>query len=214
MVGVYMYTNRIDGKRYIGKSKNIEFRKDKHIRNARNGRPSYFYNAIRKYGIDSFDFVVLEECQEKDLDKRERYFIQLYGSMMPNGYNMTPGGDGHNVFETKSEEEIKVIKERMSRAHTGKKHTDEERLKISLSQKGKPRLYARGRPSHNKGKKMSAEFCRKISEATKGEKNGHYGKKQSELCRRKNSEIHKGVAPANKGKRMVWNEDHTRFHYE
>ena len=59
MIGIYMYTNRLNGKRYIGKSINIEARKGKHRRNAKDGRASYFYNALRRYGEEVFDFEIL-----------------------------------------------------------------------------------------------------------------------------------------------------------
>ena len=48
---------------------------------------------MRKYGVDSFVYGVIEECDEKELDKREIYWIKKYDSVRE-GYNTTWGGNG------------------------------------------------------------------------------------------------------------------------
>jgi group I intron endonuclease len=53
-----------------------------------------FYRAIRKYGWDNFKREILIECNDQHLDDYEIRFIHMYGSLMPNGYNMTIGGGG------------------------------------------------------------------------------------------------------------------------
>ena len=214
MIGIYMYTNRLNGKRYIGKSINIEARKGKHRRNAKDGRASYFYSALRRYGEEVFDFEVLEECTEEQLDKREKFYIAKYNSLMPNGYNMTEGGTGGNPYGRRSEEQNLKTRRKMSESHKGMNPSPETIAKMSAAQKGKPRYYARGRASWNKGKKMTAEFCKVVSDSVKGNKNGMFGKSQSDLCRETNAHIHKGQVPANKGKHLVWDADRKHFHYE
>lgn len=49
------------------------------------------YMAMRKYGPEVFKVELLEECDMKDLDERERYYITKYDTFK-NGYNMTAGG--------------------------------------------------------------------------------------------------------------------------
>lgn len=100
MVGIYCITNLINGKRYIGQSKNIEERWKKHKRNAFNFKDTnynkYFYQAIRKYGLDNFKFEVIEECKIEELDEREIYWISFYQTFPPDlgkGYNLTKGGE-------------------------------------------------------------------------------------------------------------------------
>lgn len=212
MIGIYRYTNRINGKSYIGKSTNIEQRKICHLRKTKSGDTTYFHNALRKYGEQNFDFEILEFCQESELDEREQYYIKHFNTIMPNGYNMTVGGDGGNMFDVRTAEQQEETRRKMSRSHIGLKHTAEEK-KISLAQKGKPRLYARGIPAWNKGIKMPSWFGEKTRNI--GSKNGMFGKKQSDLCRETNARIHKGQTPANKGKHLVWdNPEHTKHHYE
>lgn len=70
MIYIYRYKNKITGNSYIGKTNNLERRKREHISNSQNPN-SVFYNSlwckkIRQYGIESFEFEVLEITTEKD----------------------------------------------------------------------------------------------------------------------------------------------------
>ena len=80
---------------YIGQSINIYRRWKAHINSCYNeNSDSYngkFYRAIRKYGIDSFDYKVLCVCDSDELDNNEIYYIDKYNSYK-NGYNSTMGG--------------------------------------------------------------------------------------------------------------------------
>ena len=91
MIGIYKITNKINGKFYIGQSNNIEKRWEEH-RRAVNYSQEHTYNyplyrAIRKYGIENFDFSVLELCEISQLTIQEQYWINHYNSKVPNGYN-------------------------------------------------------------------------------------------------------------------------------
>lgn len=97
MIGIYKITNNINEKCYIGQSKDIEARWKKHISVYNNKTaPNYkLYRAMRKYGLASFRFEVIEECEPEELNSREIYWIQYYDSFL-NGYNMTLGGEACN----------------------------------------------------------------------------------------------------------------------
>lgn len=45
-----------------------------------------------------FSFQILEECEIKDLDEKEQYWIETYNSLIPNGYNMIQGGSNGAGF--------------------------------------------------------------------------------------------------------------------
>ena len=71
-IGIYMITNKINNKKYIGQSVRIEIRWREHKNSyLKNDTNSHLYNAMKKYGIENFDFNILEEC-EKKRTKQER----------------------------------------------------------------------------------------------------------------------------------------------
>lgn len=94
MTGIYKITNVKNKKAYIGQSVDIEKRFARHKKDI-NCKRTYdypLYRAIRKYGLESFTFEIIEECHVEALNSRERYWIQFYDSCF-NGYNQTLGGD-------------------------------------------------------------------------------------------------------------------------
>jgi group I intron endonuclease len=119
MTGIYKITNKISGNAYIGYAQNIEERWKEHIRASKSdSRQSnkILYLAFNKYGIENFNFEVLEECDRSLLQKREIYWIEYYNTFK-NGYNMTPGGDGaysvgeNNVFAKLTEQDVIFIRQ-------------------------------------------------------------------------------------------------------
>lgn len=108
MIGIYKITNKINNKVYIGQSIDIEKRWRAHIyRSTKEEYQEYLYQAIRKYGINKFDFSIIEECSSDQLDEREQYWIEYYDSYK-NGYNMTIGGNGNRENCEKANEKRKV----------------------------------------------------------------------------------------------------------
>lgn len=116
---VYKITNKINGKIYIGiTTKTLEKRRQQHIRWCKHKMRKYIiHKAINKYGTDNFLLEIIDNFNgNKDACEREVKYVSSYNSFIPNGYNMTLGGEG-------------VL---------GHKHqqTDETKKKISLSMKG------------------------------------------------------------------------------
>lgn len=109
MIGIYLIKNLVNGKIYIGKSKDINRRIKEHKRRSNSKMDKFknhrLYNAISKYGIESFNFEVLEECEEKLLDKKEREYIKRFKSFDKRvGYNNTEGGERGDTFSNRSEQ--------------------------------------------------------------------------------------------------------------
>ena len=96
--GIYCIENRLNHKKYIGQSIDISRRWMQHKQQNMIARDTFLYNAIKKYGIESFDFYILEECNEEILNEREMFWIEYYDTFQ-NGYNMTIGGAGTNTGE-------------------------------------------------------------------------------------------------------------------
>ena len=99
MIGIYRIENLINHKNYIGQSMQIDTRWSAHKRLAFEpnavGYEYPLYKAIRKYGLENFNFTILEECLEEQLDERETYWIKQFEAFGPKGYNQTSGGAGY-----------------------------------------------------------------------------------------------------------------------
>lgn len=99
---VYKHTNKINGKSYVGiTSRKPEQRWGKngiHYANASKSN-GCFYNAILKYGWDNFTHdILLENLSYEEACEEERNYIKIYNSKVPNGYNLTNGGEGTTGF--------------------------------------------------------------------------------------------------------------------
>lgn len=90
--GIYKITNKINGHSYIGQSVNIIRRWGDHRHHYNNlDYDCTLYKAFRKYGLENFEFEIIEECEPELLDEKEEYYIKLYDTFK-SGYNSTVGG--------------------------------------------------------------------------------------------------------------------------
>lgn len=109
--GIYKITNIQTNDCYIGQSTNIERRwqREKTCPFNKNDKSynSILSKAIRKYGIQNFQFEILELCEPSNLDYLEQQYIQQFDSYY-NGYNATMGGQAGT-----SHIEIKISKEQL-----------------------------------------------------------------------------------------------------
>jgi len=97
---IYKITNRINNKVYIGQTNNIRNRWNEHKRNGSSkelGNNYKLYNAMNKYGINIFDFEIIEG-PITNYNEREKYWISFYNSFT-NGYNMTIGGEDPPILK-------------------------------------------------------------------------------------------------------------------
>lgn len=98
--GIYCITNKINSKKYIGQSIDIQRRWMQHKQKNVIARDTFLYKAFIKYGVENFDFSIIELCNEDSLNDREIYWISHYDTYK-HGYNMTIGGSGNNSGERK-----------------------------------------------------------------------------------------------------------------
>lgn len=93
MYTIYKYTNTINNKCYIGKTKSPTVRHKFHER--ADGSSPHFHAAIRKYTFGSFEKQVLKEniLTNEEAGTWERYFIDHFDSRK-GGYNIAKGGEG------------------------------------------------------------------------------------------------------------------------
>ena len=161
MYSVYMHKSKINGKIYVGKTNNVTRRwRSRGIEyKPKNGEPErLFWNALVKYGWDSFEHIILEEVETlEEANALEEKYIKLYDSTNEkNGYNVAPGGDGG-----------KLCKEH-PRGMKGKHHSKEWRARQSklmkrLNEEGKTgAVWKNGHPRGMKGKHHSQEFIDRL----------------------------------------------------
>jgi len=91
---IYKVKNKISGKVYIGQTiHTLETRQNAHLKMVEVGK-SKFYKALKSYGVDNFDWDVIDTATTKDeLNKKEIQYILKYNSI-EEGYNMVEGGTG------------------------------------------------------------------------------------------------------------------------
>lgn len=108
-IGIYGIYNTENNKIYIGKTgMNFGDRWDSHrslLRNNKHDNP-YLQHAWNKYGEESFEFIIVEECTVDELDDKEKYWIKYYKEQGLS-YNILDGGDGFNNLGTHLSEETK-----------------------------------------------------------------------------------------------------------
>lgn len=137
---VYVHTNKINGKKYVGQSSNV-------VQRWRCGGKNYFssakfFNAIKKYGWDNFTHEILfQDLNKEAANNIEKQLIKEYDSIN-NGYNIQEGGYTSLTKESldKMSKSLKQgyidhpeRKKRISEKLTGRKNSEETKRKKSLN---------------------------------------------------------------------------------
>lgn len=211
--------------RYVGiTTKSVARRFSQHLKVAREGRKTPFYDWLRKQATES---VIIEELQAVgDPDELGQAEIDWIAYLKRDGdrlLNLSEGGLGPTgVVWTEEQREAARLRSTgrkgMSRPGAqnpfhGGKHSLEQRLKWSVDRKGtysgpdNPNFGKFG-PDHPRfGRSMTEEARKALSEARMGAGNPNYGKKASAETRAKMSVIRKG-RPMPSSQRNA----HTRHH--
>lgn len=130
---IYKITNTVNGKVYIGQTINsINKRFHRHLNDAMNHiLDTHFARAIRKYGPDKFIVEEIDTAKTQDeLNLKEQSWIRYYDSVKT-GYNETDAicKSGGNTYQSKNEEEMKSIKEKIRQTKLGKNNPMAKRVK-------------------------------------------------------------------------------------
>ena len=231
--GIYILENQVNGKKYVGKDRNLPNRSKDHLKGRCPNSPA-IHAAIKKYGVENFSVEIIRYpgISHEALYAVEQWKISQLNTKSPNGYNLTDGGAGIYGYRHSEESKRKMsetsklisdeTRRKMSESHKGKTLSEEHRRKIAQSGIGrKPTEETRRKLSESsKGKRHSEETRRKIGESSKGryfspetrrkrsenamgEKNPNYGKKATAETRQKISRALSRSA-ARKKKKCYW----------
>lgn len=109
---IYITTNHVNNKKYIGKKKYDK----KSAWKSYLGSGIILKKAIEKYGRENFSKEIIEECYSKEeLNEREIYWINYYNAVKSEDfYNISSGGDGGNNFAGYNKEQRKEYSKKLS----------------------------------------------------------------------------------------------------
>jgi len=117
---IYVLTNKNNGKKYIGQTKNIIRRINEYKTRKVFSNKKYNYTIMRiinKIGFHNFSFEVIDDAfSKKELSRKEKYYILYFNTTNPEfGYNSRLGDLKGCLNQT--------TKELMSKSHKGLKET-------------------------------------------------------------------------------------------
>lgn len=129
----------MNGKVYVGQTTmNFGDRRDSHFSLLRNGKHACgeMQADFLEHGEDNFEFSVLHECGDDEIDKWEAYYIDMY---VASGlaYNRCGGGRIGYKGAPVSDEAKRKIGEKNRVNMTGRKASEETKSKMSKSRIGK-----------------------------------------------------------------------------
>jgi hypothetical protein len=225
---VYLIENLTNGKKYIGQTIEFNRRKTKHIYDSKR-KITPLYNAIRKYGLENFEFTILMKDRTINhdyLDFWECYFIELFDTLnRENGYNLVSGGNLNKIF---TEEAKKNMSKAQIGLHLGeknnfygKKHKEESLEKMREKQSGKIlseetkkkiKESMIGDKNHFYGKKHTVKVKNLISKLSAGKNNSFYGKKHTEERNKQLSIKNKENDWNNRGKGKLYIEKNSKLY--
>ena len=104
----------------MGQTKKANVKKRWHLHRVRANKSWAVARAIAKYGWNNVHKEVLVEAPNELLNEYEVKFIDLLGTLKPNGYNLTPGGDFNPMdSEEVSARHLKIVQSKDHKARQG-----------------------------------------------------------------------------------------------
>lgn len=106
--GIYILTNRVNGKQYVGLDSNLPRRAKQHL-NGTSKRCPLIHGAIQKHGREAFrvETIAYPNITHEALCAVEMWQIAKRNTKSPNGYNLTDGGEGRRGYEWTPEQKAK-----------------------------------------------------------------------------------------------------------
>lgn len=172
---LYLITNTVNEKAYIGISSNPSQRFSYHG-SLHQARKMAIARAIRKHGKSSFQLQVLANGSRSYCEELEKKAIVSFKTAIPSGYNIAKGGQGCSLVPSsvmdlrnrkisdaltgrplsddhkskiaatlRGRALSEVTKQKLSAVLKGRAHSEEHKQKISLALANKPKVKTEGR---------------------------------------------------------------------
>lgn len=185
---IYLRTNLVNGKQYVGQTSDWETREKQFNRINQRYANKELTKARKEFGLDNFDVKILNTVNTQDEAwNLEKHYIKEFNTKYPNGYNMSDGG----------------------KTSKGTKHTDDTIKNFSETAKRYWSCHispSKGVPVPNEMREAQSirmknfykehpEYLEQMSERGKklvGEKNPFYGHHHTEEYKKNKSEKSKG----------------------
>ena len=211
--GIYSIKNTINGKIYIGSSKEVNERLSTHKRELLLNKHvnEHLQSAYNKYGEDAFKFEVVCECDELNLLEMEDYYIKEFDTLnRDKGYNLV-SADRKTILKSTKDKISNTLKEgylsgrikisdkcvSIMKSRTGinnhnfnKPMSEEQKRLISLSRMGK-KASEETRAKMSMDRKGKGVGIKHSPERIEANRLSHLGKKLSEETKKKMSDSHK-----------------------
>lgn len=177
MKGIYILTCKPTGLSYVGQSRDIPRRLQKHWTR----QESYIGNAIKKYGRDNFtiEIIAYPGASIDALNAIERWHISIRKTQRPDGYNLTPGGDANPM-------DVREIRAKVSHktSEANKKRWQDTEYRHRMIQHGKGNKNSAGTTAEIRKKRsliaqrrwQNPEYRQTMSQHSRGKNNSSYGK--------------------------------------
>ena len=139
---LYVFQNKVSGRKYYGITSNIKRRMASH-KHASKTKKTPFYDAVRKYGWEGFEFTIMEEGTKESIAQKE---IDLIAND-PDCYNLHLGG--HTGFDVRQSPKLEEWKQKLRTARIGRtptlgmQHTTETKELCGLHGKARWDKYGR-----------------------------------------------------------------------
>ena len=150
--GIYKIINKVNGKYYVGSSKDIHRRWNDHKLELNKNRHNnnYLQKSYNKHGVSNFDFIITEKVSVDKLIEIEQKYLDTAKQERDKCYNLN--------FLADRVEMTDEVREKISKSNKGKHYmTEEDRLYLSKLNIGKPiskerkqKLQGKNNPNHNK----------------------------------------------------------------
>ena len=193
MVGyIYLTTDTTNGMQYVGQHHYNKEELDSNYHGS-----GHIIRQIYKKRPETLKEEYIKTCySEEEMNNDEKYYIKLYDTLWPNGYNLEEGGRGGVPSEEtrrKLSETHKGLQAGEKHPMFGKHHSDESKNKISESQSGeKNHFFGKHHSEETKQKMRDAHKGKSLSEETKIKLSlANKGKHHSEESKQKMRDAHK-----------------------